>query len=124
MGLFDNLFHRKSPPSEEGSVEPGVSPADPAKHTDAAARGATPPKADPSAFLHPKSFVPRGITPLAAPAKSGAISGVRKPGNPASPPPSEEIVLSLGDVLSRIPTPYLKTGQHDPKRELRFSIND
>ncbi len=126
MGLFDHLFNKsKSPPSEESSVEPGTKPAEPAKHSDAAARGAAaPPKADPSAFLHPKSFVPRGITPLAAPVKSGAISGVRKPGASPAPPPVEEIVLALGDVLSRIPSPYLKLGQHDPKRELRFSIND
>jgi hypothetical protein len=30
----------------------------------------------------------------------------------------------LGDVLSRIPTHYLKHGTPDPKRELRFRIND
>ncbi len=123
MGLFDHLFKSKSPSSEEGSVEPGAKPAEPAKPADAAARGASH-RADPSAFLHPKSFVPRGISPLATPAKSGAASGVRKLGAPAAPPAAEEIVLSLGDVLSRIPTPYLKMGEHDPKRELRFSIND
>ncbi len=111
MGLFDHLFKSKSPPSEESSSE-------------AAARSIPPDRADPSVFLHPKSFVPRGATPLTPPGKSGAVSGVRKLGAPPAPPAADEIVLVLGDVLSRIPTPYLKSGAHDPKRELRFSIND
>jgi hypothetical protein len=123
MGLFDNFFKSKSPPSDDNSVETGAPREDPAKHSDAAARN-TPHRADPSAFLHPKSFVPRGVGPLGAPAKSGASSGVRKPGGAPAPTPAEEIVLTLGDVLSRIPTHYLKAGQHDPKREMRFSIND
>ncbi|WP_348546613.1 hypothetical protein [Chthoniobacter sp.] len=33
-------------------------------------------------------------------------------------------MLTLGDVLSRIPTHYLKPGTHDAKRELRFKVND
>jgi hypothetical protein len=39
-------------------------------------------------------------------------------------PATDEIVLTLGDVLSRIPSHYLAAGAHDPKRELRFKIND
>ncbi len=39
-------------------------------------------------------------------------------------PAADEIVLTLGDVLSRIPTDYLTPGSHDAKRELRFKIND
>jgi len=126
MGLFDHLFKSKSPPAEEQTDETGPRTDEPVKRSDTAGRGGSTPthKADPSAFLHPKSFVPRGVTPLTPPAKSAANSGVRKPGAPTAPPPPEEIVLTLGDVLSRIPTPYLKAGPHDPKREIRFSIND
>jgi len=124
MGLFDHLFKSKSPPAEDQTDETGPRTDDPAKRSDTAGRSGPPTKADPSAFLHPKSFVPRGVTPLTPPAKSVAHSGVRKPGAMASPPPPEVITLTLGDVLSRIPTPYLKSGTHDPKRELRFSIND
>jgi len=125
MGLFDNFFKSKSPPSEENSVETGAKPEDPAKRSDTAAARSTPPhRADPSAFLHPKSFVPRTVSPLGAPTKSVASTGVRKPGGTAAPAPAEEIVLTLGDVLSRIPSHYLKAGQHDAKREMRFSIND
>jgi len=124
MGLFDHLFKSKSPSSEEASVETGATPAEPAQRSDAAARSTPPHRADPSVFLHPKSYVPRGATPLTPPGKPGAPPPVRKPGVSSAPPAPDQIVLALGDVLSRIPTPYLKVGPHDPKRELRFSIND
>ena len=124
MGLFDHLFKSKSPPAEDQTDETGLRTDETVKRSDTAGRVGPTHKADPSAFLHPKSFVPRGVSPLAPPAKSVANTGVRKPGAPTTPPPPEEIVLTLGDVLSRIPTPYLKAGAHDPKRELRFSVND
>lgn len=99
-----------------------------AKPTDGGPRTPTPQKADHSAFLHPKDFVPRGapgLTPAPRPPASGNTGkpAEKRPAS-GSPPAADEIVLTLGDVLSRIPTPYLKPGNHDAKRELRFKIND
>ncbi|MEZ0256579.1 MAG: hypothetical protein ACAI37_14935 [Chthoniobacter sp.] len=97
---------------------------------EAAPKTPTPQKADPSAFLHPKSFVPRGapgLTPAQRPPASGISSNKpveRRSPVSGTPPAADEIVLTLGDVLSRIPAPYLKPGNHDAKRELRFKIND
>lgn len=126
MGLFDHLFKTKPLSSEDKIVETGSGAVNPAKPVDAPAKSQPPHRADPSAFLHPKDFVrPSALIPAS---KSGAVSGVRpaerKPQASSSSTPPDEIVLTLGDVLSRIPTPYLKPGQHDAKRELRFKVND
>jgi hypothetical protein len=40
------------------------------------------------------------------------------------PLPDKEIVLTLGDVLPRIPQQLLKPGTHDGNREIRFKIGD
>lgn len=125
MGLFDHLFKSKSPASDEKvgehAVEGNPKPADGGPPTPA------PQKADPSAFLHPKNFVPRGasgLTPVPRPAGSGISKPSERKGPISTPPAADEIVLTLGDVLSRIPTGLLRPGMHDPKRELRFKIND
>ncbi len=50
-----------------------------------------------------------------------------RPGNnrpPAATQSNNEVVLRLGDVLSRIPQQFLKPGPHDASRELRFKIDD
>ena len=109
-------------------VEHAVEGNAPAKPAEGAPR--TPPtqRADPSAFLHPKNFVPRGAPGLTpAPRVGSGVSGKtseRRSAAGGPVPPTDEIVLTLGDVLSRIPTHYLKPGAHDAKRELRFKIND
>lgn len=101
MGFLDHLFKLKPSEAEKGGN---------GKEEEAAP--------DPGAFLHPKYFVPRGSLLPAAP--NGRTA--------ERPPPSEqrpqEIVLTLGDVLARIPTPLLHVGLHDAARELRFSIDD
>ena len=74
---------------------------------------------DPGAFLQPKYFGPRGAS-LPLPSRP-AVSAAKAP---APPPHGHEIVLTLGDVLSRIPTPLLQAGLHDASRELRFSMDD
>src|ERR1700744_5430212 len=98
MGLFDHLFKSKAPAGEEKvgehAVEAGPKPAEGAPRTP------VPQKADPSAFLHPKSFVPRGapgLTPAPRPASSGISKPTieRKP-IAAAPPAADEIVLTLG----------------------------
>lgn len=130
MGLFDHLFKTKTPTGGE-KVGEHAPEGNAAKPIEAAPKTPVPQKekADPSAFLHPKSFVPRGapsVTPAPRPTVSAVTSkpAERRPVVSGPPPAADEIVLTLGDVLSRIPAPYLKSGTHDAKRELRFKIND
>lgn len=98
MGFLDHLFKLKQSDEKMGDGEKGAVP-------------------DPGAFLQPKDFRPRGGGTLHPPARPAAP--VAK-----EPPLAQEIVLILGDVLSRIPTPLLQPGFHDANRELRFSIDD
>ncbi len=104
MGFLDHLFKPKPSDEKMGEGEKdGV--ADPAE------------KNDPSVFLQPKEYVPRAGNH--APLRS-SLSGGRKPANGER----QEIVITLGDVLSRIPTQLLQSGLIDGQRELRFSIDD
>lgn len=75
-------------------------------------------KADPGAFLQPKEYLPpaAGLYP---PVRT-SLSGGRK----AADSERQEIVITLGDVLARIPTQLLQAGLLDDRRELRFSIDD
>ena len=86
------------------------------------------PKPDLTVFLHPKAYVPRGgaapVHPGARPAGQAGGKPAERKASKSAPPVSGEIVLTLGDVLSRIPTQLLKGGAHDGKRELRFKIGD
>ena len=43
---------------------------------------------------------------------------------PPAPRSPGEITLRLGDLLPRIPPRFLKPGEHDKARELRFKIDD
>lgn len=114
MGFLDHLFKPK--PNEE---KMGEESGDASGAREAAE---TPPVAepDPGAFLQPRNFLPRG--------NAAIFPGHRPPATTGRPVPEveprQEIVLTLGDVLSRIPTQVLQTGFHDAKRELRFSIDD
>jgi len=128
MGLFDHLFKNKPPSGEEKVVETSPEASAPARPPETVVRSAPPQRADPSAFLHPKNYVPRGAPGLTPAPRSGISTGTkvpeRRPATGGEPPAADEIVLTLGDVLSRIPTHYLKHGSPDSKRELRFRIND
>ena len=110
MGFLDHLFKLKPNEEKMGGEEKGAG-------GNGEAAGAVP---DPGAFLHPKDFGPRG--------SGGRFSPIR-PAPPVAKMPApqlrgQEIVLTLGDVLSRIPTQLLQAGLHDANRELRFSIDD
>ena len=107
MGFLDHLFKLK--PSDE---KMGEGAGGNGEHA-----GAVP---DPGAFLHPKDFGPRGGGGLYPPIRPAA------PGTKTPLPPKrgDEIVLTLGDVLSRIPTQLLQAGLHDANRELRFAVDD
>ena len=108
MGFLDHLFKLKPGDEKAGNGEKGGN----GEGADTAP--------DPGAFLHPKYFVPRrsGTLPPAAP-----NAHAPEP-TPLADGPTQEIVLTLGDVLARIPTPLLRAGLHDATRELRFSIDD
>lgn len=116
MGFLDHLFKPK--PNEEKMGE-GEQERDAAAAT--GGDGEIPVSGpDPGAFLQPKNFAPRS---------GGTIYPPTRPVVPAGRKPSveerrQEIVITLGDVLSRIPTQLLRAGFHDEKRELRFPIDD
>ena len=107
MGFLDHLFKLKQSDETMGEGAGGNG-----EHA-----GAVP---DPGAFLHPKDFGPRGGGGLYPPIRPVA------PGTKTPPLPKlgHEIVLTLGDVLSRIPTQLLRAGLHDAGRELRFAVDD
>ena len=110
MGFLDHLFKLK--PSDEKMGEGGKGAGGNGEHA-----GAVP---DPGAFLHPKDFGPRGGGGLYPPIRPAAPG----PKTPPLPKLGHEIVLTLGDVLSRIPTQLLRAGLHDASRELRFAVDD
>ena len=43
---------------------------------------------------------------------------------PAPAAPGKEIVLQLGDLLTRIPEEYLLPGPHDPRQPVRFKVEE
>ena len=128
MGLFDHLFKPKPEPAGEEIVEAETVAPEILAVVDLATQNAGPSRPDPSTFLHPKNFIPRAGSPILPAPKSplapAARFGERKLGPSVAPAASDEIVLTLGDILSRIPSHYLKSGSHDPKRELRFKVHD
>ena len=110
MGLLDNLFKPKPEAGGEKSVESATG--------EEAGGSASSPKGSP--FLAPKTYVPRSSVQIVPPTKIQP-QGERKlapVSEPAAAP--TEIVLTLGDVLSRIPTHFLREGKPDLRRELRF----
>ncbi len=119
MGLLDNLFKPKPEADAEKAVESSGNPEPGEQHTPSAqAAGATAGKASP--FLAPKIYVPRASVQIVPPTRSQLqVERVAEPVRNA-PVFAKEIVLTLGDVLSRIPTHFLRAGMHDTQRELRF----
>ena len=110
MGLLDNLFKPKPESGGEKSIESATG--------EEAGGSASSPKGSP--FLAPKTYVPRSSVQIVSPTKTQP-QGERKlapSSKPAAAP--REIVLTLGDVLSRIPTHFLREGKPDLRRELRF----
>ena len=133
MGLFDHLFK----PRPEGHVERVVEA--PLKASGLVEKsGASGGRAD-ARSRRPLFFSPRATLPAPAadlggqnqgfvPVLPGAEASARA--RAANPLPAEEsraeadeIVLTVGDVLPRIPVAFLRPGPHDLKRELRFHID-
>jgi len=117
MGFLDHLFKNKPGEEKMGEEEKGATEAvaGNGKNADTAP--------DPGEFLRPKRFYPRGgiVYPPVRPSPPHESGPAKKP------PASEgrpEIVITLGDVLSRLPTQLLHAGFHDEKRELRFFADD
>ena len=123
MGLFNHLFKPRHDEAGEKTVEDNRSAADGAPEKPAGT--ASPAAPGPATFLQPKGFIHRRPTP--PPATTRIAPPLRPPVRGGTPPPLEqpgEIVLALGDILSHVPTQFLKTGMHDAKRELRFAAED
>ena len=119
MGLLDNLFKPKpesgpeKPVENSGILEPGGQSEPGAAHAGTGAAKAP-------SFLAPKVYVPRSSVQIVPPTR-GQLQTERKLEPAAEAPGSaQEIILTLGDVLSRIPTHFLRQGTPDARRELRF----
>ena len=119
MGLLDNLF---KPKPETGMKKIGeMHPPE-----EAVSLNEPPPQHRAPSFLSPKTYVPRASAQVVPPTRSHPPLE-KKPVQPAEGATSADpkfIVLTLGDVLSRIPTQFLRHGMHDAKRELRFEMDD
>ena len=119
MGLLDNLFKPKPESSGEKSVENSGAAGNADNNATAPAAGASSQKVSP--FLAPKIYVPRSSVQIVAPTTRNQPPGERKlaPSADSQRAPGE-IVITLGDVLSRIPAHFLRKGSPDLRRELRF----
>ena len=122
MGLLDNLFKPKPDSDGEKIVEISGNPEPGELHTPSA-HAADAPAAKASPFLAPKHYVPRSSVQIVPPSRSQLqverkVEPVRN-----APAMAKEIVLTLGDVLSQIPTHFLRPGMHDVRRELRFAAD-
>lgn len=133
MGLFENLFK----PRPDGTLERIVEA--PMKASGLAARAADADGEEPpdptTAFLQPKGYAPgtdgagpggknQGFVPVLPSAKRVPVPE-RKPApvDGAGSGPSI-VILTVGDVLPRIPVAFLRPGPRDLKRELRFQVDD
>ncbi len=115
MGLLDHLF--KTPlrgAGEKGGEQSGH------REKDGSAPTVPPPPPDPGAFLHPRDLQHRGMAAASAIVRSIPPAG-RRAETAAGP---REIVVTLGDLLPRIPAQHLPAGMPDSRRELRFAADD
>ena len=115
MGLFDHLF--KTPP--RGAGEKGAERSGELERNDRAPL-VPPPPPDPGAFLHPRDLPHRGSIP--APANVRSVPAAERRPEPAAGP--REIVVTLGDLLPRIPAQHLPASTPDARRELHFAADD
>jgi len=139
VGLFDNLFKAKPDAADEAVVEAAkriaehekarlleasrVPPAAPA------ARSGIVPTAKPAPIVPaPRAYSPRTlgqVVPPSRPSRSGETTArkIRFSSQEETTRPNE-VVLTVEDVLSRIPMELLTDGPHDLSRELRFKVED
>ena len=110
MGLLDNLFKPKPESDGEKSVESALG------------ENGTEPVSSPmgSQFLAPKIYVPRSSVQIVPPTKTQPQGDRKLAPVPDAAVAPTEILLTLGDVLSRIPAHFLRQGKPDLRRELRF----
>ena len=122
MGLLDNLFKPKPDSDGEKIVEISGNPAPAELHTPSSQTEDTS-AAKASPFLAPKHYVPRSSVQIVPPTRSQLQ--VERKSEPVrnGPALAKEIVLTLGDVLSQIPTHFLRPGMHDVRRELKFAAD-
>jgi hypothetical protein len=134
MGLFDHLFK----PRPDGSVERVVeAPLRASRLIEMKEEGAEePPPPDPAtAFLQPKGYAAgtsgavlggqnQGFVPVLPTAKRPHPTERKHTVADGATVAAEMVVLTVGDVLPRIPVAFLRAGPRDLKRELRFHIDD
>src|SRR5438046_1055132 len=103
MGLLDNLFKPKPETGgeriAEGSAEVG-SEGSTGTGRDADSTPCGEPK--PPQFLAPKNYVPRSSVQVVPPTRGHPVPAATSESD-ATSQGAKEIVLTLGDVLSRIP---------------------
>jgi hypothetical protein len=130
MGLFENLFKNRPEGSVERVVEAPLKASSQVAKTPATG-GETPP--DPAAaFLQPKGYAPgsnnpahagqQGFMPVLPSAKRPPAPDRKPAPGSAAPEGGEYVVLTVGDVLPRIPVSFLRPGPYDLKRPLRFHV--
>ena len=117
MGLLDNLFKPKPDSGGEKSVENSGAEERSEAHAAPAAHGASP-KISP--FLAPKIYVPRSSVQIVPPARNHGQGDRKLAPVSEMPHAPKEIVLTLGDVYSRIPAHFLQKEKPDLHRELKF----
>ncbi|HYR58439.1 MAG TPA: hypothetical protein VEO95_07415, partial [Chthoniobacteraceae bacterium] len=131
MGLFDHLF-KPRPEGVERIIEAPLRASGLVEKTAPRADESAP---DPdTAFLQPKGYATGTATSAAVAQSQGflpVLPGPRKAPIDRKPAPAEdlqaganEIVLTVGDVLPRIPVALLRPGPRDLKRVLRFHIDE
>ncbi len=114
MGLFENLFKPRPEGSVERVVEAPLKASSLLQKIAATEEGEAP---DPqTAFLQPKGYAPEGTNEsVSGPQGFSPVipTGRRPPAAvrraPLEPPPGDQIVLVLADVLPRIPSVFLRS---------------
>lgn len=139
MGLFDNLFKAKPDAADEAVVEAAkrIAEHEKARLLEAsrvvpaapAARSGIVPTAKPAPVVPaPRAYSPRTlgqVVPPTRPSRSGEATTrkIRFSGHEENTRPNE-VVLTVEDVLSRIPMELITDEPHDLSRELRFRVED
>lgn len=137
MGLFDNLFKAKPDAADEAVVEAArrIAEHEKARLMEASRLSPASPTARPGAVPPPKAYAPRSLGQVVTPARpsSGAVRPnestpaqlrkIRLSAHERGEVPTE-IVLTVEDVLPRIPMELISEQPPDLRRELRFKVED
>ncbi len=145
MGLFDNLFKTKPDAADEAVVEAAkrIAEHEKARLLEAAkitpvtpaARSGIVPTLKPGSVPLAHAYSPRSLGQVVPPGRASAALPKQADSTPAfprrvwlpahdEPEPPSEVVLTIEDVLPRIPIDLINEHPHDLSRELRFKVED